>query len=42
VGQHRGGGQLGCRRFAGAFPLPGQIGRIGVEAEADLAAALVD
>jgi hypothetical protein len=36
--------QLSRRRlgFAGARPLPGQLGRVGVEAEADLAAALLD
>jgi len=40
----RGGGQLGGWRpgIAGALPLPGQLGRVGVEAEADLAAALLD
>jgi hypothetical protein len=36
--------QLGRRRLgiARARPLPGQLGRVGVEAEADLAAALLD
>jgi hypothetical protein len=40
----RGGRQLGGWRFrvAGLRPLPGQLGRVGVEAEADLAAALFD
>jgi hypothetical protein len=40
----RGGGQLGGRRpgFARRRPHPGQFGRVGVEAEADLAAALLD
>ena len=40
----RDGRQLSGRRLgiAGARPLPGQLGRIGVEAEADLAAALFD
>jgi hypothetical protein len=40
VGQHRGGGQLSGGCFAGDPPLPGQLSRIGVEAEADLAATL--
>jgi hypothetical protein len=36
--------QLSRRRLgiARPRPLPGQLGRIGVEAEADLAAALLD
>jgi hypothetical protein len=40
----RRGGQLCGRRagIAGARPLPGELGRVGVEAEADLAAALFD
>jgi hypothetical protein len=40
----RDGRQLSGRRLriAGTRPLPGQLGRIGVEAEADLAAALFD
>jgi hypothetical protein len=40
----RGGCQLSGRRLgiAGARPLPSQLGRVGVEAEADLAAALFD
>jgi hypothetical protein len=42
VGEHRGGGQLGGRGIDGGRPLPGQSGRVGVEAEADLAAALID
>jgi hypothetical protein len=39
---HRGGSQLGCRdiRGDGRLPRPSQLGRVGVEAEADLAAAL--
>jgi hypothetical protein len=44
VGGDRGGRQL-CGRGAGIawrLPLPGQLGRVGVEAEADLAAALFD
>jgi hypothetical protein len=43
VRRDRGRGQLGGRPLAAArpCPLPGQLGRIGVEAEADLAAALV-
>jgi len=38
----RGGGQLCGRRLGVArpLPLPGQLGRVGVEAETDLAAAL--
>jgi hypothetical protein len=43
VGDHRCGRQL-CRersRTGGRRPLPGQFGRIGVEAEADLTATLV-
>jgi hypothetical protein len=41
---NRGGGELCGRRLGGPRlrPLPGQLGRIGVEAEADLAAALFD
>ena len=37
-------GQLGGRRLGspGSRPVPGQLGRVGVEAEADLAAALFD
>ena len=44
VGDDRGGGQLGGQRAGtgGHRPLPGQLGRIGVEAEADLTATLVD
>jgi hypothetical protein len=40
----RGGRQLCDRRLgiACARPRPGQLGRVGVEAEADLAAALFD
>jgi len=40
----RGGGQLSgwCPGIAGARPLPGELCRVGVEAEADLAAALFD
>lgn len=40
----RGGCQLGGRGLGVARlrPLPGQLGRVGVEAEADLAAALFD
>jgi len=40
----RDGCQLGGRRFGVACrrPLPGQLGRVGVEAEADLAAALLN
>ncbi len=40
----RGGSQLGGRRLgiARLRPLPGQLGRVGVEAEADLAATLFD
>jgi len=36
--------QLGRGRvgFGRGRPLPGQLGRVGVEAEADLAAALLD
>jgi hypothetical protein len=43
VGDDRGRGQLGGQRSGtgGRRPLPGQLGRIGVEAKADLAAALV-
>jgi len=43
VSEDRRGGQLGDRRLGVGRrrPLPGQPGRIGVEAEADLAAALV-
>jgi hypothetical protein len=41
---NRGGGQLGGRRFGVARrrPLPGQLGRVRVEAQADLAATLFD
>jgi len=35
-----GGGALGGRGALTAGPVPGQLGRVGVEAEADLAAAL--
>jgi hypothetical protein len=40
----RDGGQLGGRRLgiARLRPLPGQLRRVGVEAEADLTAALLD
>jgi hypothetical protein len=40
----RGGCQLsgGRLRIARRLPLPGQLGRVGVEAEADLTAALFD
>jgi hypothetical protein len=40
----RGGCQLGGRRLRIALvrPLPGQFGRVGVEPEADLTAALID
>ena len=40
----RGGGQLGRRGIAGSGlrPHSGQLGRVGVEAEADLTAALID
>jgi hypothetical protein len=43
VSQHRVGGQLGGRAasLTRRRPLPGQLGRVGVEAEADLAAALL-
>jgi hypothetical protein len=43
VGDHRSSGKLGRQRPGAGrrLPLPGQPGRIGVEAEADLAAALV-
>jgi hypothetical protein len=43
VADHRRGGQLGGERSwtGGHRPLPGQLGRIGVEAEADLAATLL-
>jgi hypothetical protein len=39
-----GGSQLGgrCLGVARARPAPGQLGRVGVEAETDLAAALLD
>jgi hypothetical protein len=42
VGYHRGGGQLGGQRAGtgGHRPLPGQLGRVRVETEADLTAAL--
>jgi hypothetical protein len=42
VREHRRGGSLGSRDATGVsrLPLPGQLGRVGVEAEADLAAAL--
>jgi hypothetical protein len=42
---HRGGRLLsgwGLRIAMGRRPLPGQLGRVGVEAEADLAAALLN
>jgi hypothetical protein len=39
---HRCGGELGGGLLAPARPRPGQLGRVGVEAEADLAAALID
>jgi hypothetical protein len=38
-GRQLGGGGLGIARLR---PLPGQLGRVGVEAETDLAAALLD
>jgi hypothetical protein len=43
VGDDRGRGQLGGQRpgAGGRRPLAGQLGRVGVEAEADLAATLV-
>jgi hypothetical protein len=43
VRKNRGGGQLGGLgvSLARRRPLPGQLGRVGVEAEADLAAALI-
>jgi hypothetical protein len=42
MGYYGGGGQLGGRRFEGGRrPRPGQLGRVWVEAQADLAAALV-
>jgi hypothetical protein len=39
---NRGGGQLGGRRLSASRrrSLPGQLGRVGVEAEADLTATL--
>jgi hypothetical protein len=42
VSDDRGGGQLGRRRLGVARPVPPQLGRVGVEAEADLTAALFD
>jgi hypothetical protein len=41
---YRAGGQLGGGglRILRRLPLPGQLGRVGVEAEADLAAALLN
>jgi hypothetical protein len=43
VGDDCRGGLLGRRcRGDGRRPRPGQLGRVGVEAQADLAAALVD
>jgi hypothetical protein len=38
----RGGSQLCGRRFGVAGPVPAQLGRVGVETEADLTAALFD
>ncbi len=38
----RGGCQLRGRRLAVTRPVPAQLGRVGVEAEADLTAALFD
>jgi hypothetical protein len=41
VGEHRPSGGGGGRKITrGGGPLPGQLRRVGVEAEADLAAAL--
>jgi hypothetical protein len=34
--------QLGGRRIGVTGPVPGQLGRVGVEAKADLTAALFD
>jgi hypothetical protein len=43
VADDRGGGELGgAARPAGLLPVARQLGRVGVEAEADLAAALGD
>jgi hypothetical protein len=44
VGCDGGPGPFGGRgaRIAGLRPVPGQLGRVGVETEADLAAALFD
>jgi hypothetical protein len=43
VGEDRSGGELGGERSrpGGRRPLSGQLGRIGVEAEADLTATLL-
>jgi len=43
VGDHRGGGQLAGQRSGagGRRPRLGQLGRVGVEAKADLTAARV-
>jgi hypothetical protein len=41
VGRYGGGGELGGRTAVACLrPLPGQLGRVGVEAEADLTATL--
>jgi hypothetical protein len=44
MGDDSGRGQLSgkCAGGGSRLPLPGQLGRIGVEAKADLAAALLD
>jgi len=42
VAGDRGGCQLGSRYLRNTGPVPAQLGRVGVEAEADLAAALFD
>jgi hypothetical protein len=42
VGGDRGGCQLGGDRLRVARPVPTQLGRVGIEAEADLTAALFD
>jgi hypothetical protein len=42
LGDRRGSRLSGGLRIAWRLPLPGQLGRVGVEAEADLTAALFD
>jgi hypothetical protein len=42
VSGNRCGCQLGGRRLGISHPVPGQLGRVGVEAETDLTAALFD